>query len=50
MIKECEQNGWEFITGGFVDRIGPNGTFPKVHKYTDIWKVISKTLDFLDIQ
>jgi len=38
MIKECEENGWEFITGGFVDRIGPDGTFPKVHKYTDIWK------------
>ena len=38
MIKECEENGWEFITGGFLDRIGENGTFPKVHKYTDIWK------------
>ena len=37
MISECEKNGWEFITGGFVDRIGENGTFPEVSSLTDVW-------------
>ena len=37
MISECEENGWEFITGGFLDRIGENGTFPLVTQETDIW-------------
>ena len=38
MISECEDNGWEFITGGFLDRIGENGEFPLVTKETNIWK------------
>ena len=37
MISECEENGWEFITGGFLDRIGENGEFPLVTKETNIW-------------
>ena len=38
MISECEENGWEFISGGFLDRIGENGEFPLVTKETNIWK------------
>jgi len=38
MIEECETNGYEFITGGFIDRIGENGEFPFVDNNTDIWK------------
>lgn len=38
MIGECEENGWEFITGGFIDRIGEGGTFPLVTNKSDIWK------------
>ena len=37
MISECEENDWEFITGGFLDRIGENGNFPLVTQQTDIW-------------
>ena len=37
MISECEENDWEFITGGFLDRIGVNGNFPLVTQQTDIW-------------
>jgi hypothetical protein len=37
IISECEENNWEFITGGFVDRIGENGTFPEVSSLTDVW-------------
>ena len=38
MISDCEENGWEFITGGFLDRIGETGEFPLVTKETNIWK------------
>jgi len=38
MIGECEENGWDFITGGFLDRIGKGGTFPIVTNETNIWE------------
>jgi len=38
LITECDENGWEFITGGFLDRIGENGEFPLVKKETNIWE------------
>ena len=38
LIDECEENGWEFITGGFLDRIGEKGEFPLVTKETNIWQ------------
>jgi len=38
MIDGCEENGWEFITGGFLDRIGERGEFPLVEKDTNIWE------------
>ena len=41
MISDCEENGWEFITGGFLDRIGENGEFPLVTKETNIWSKFS---------
>jgi len=37
MIEQCEENGWDYITGGFIDRIGKDGTFPIVDAYTNIW-------------
>ena len=38
IIKDCEINNFEFVTGGFLDRIGPNGTFPKVTPDINIHK------------
>ena len=38
MISDCEENGWEFITGGFLDRIGERGEFPLVEVNTNIWE------------
>lgn len=38
MIQECEENGWEYITGGFLDRIGENGEFPTILPTTDLWQ------------
>ena len=36
IIEYCERNGYEFVTGGFLDRIGIDGTFPEVTRETDL--------------
>lgn len=38
LISECEENDWDFITGGFIDRIGENGEFPIVDRNSNIWE------------
>lgn len=38
IIKHCETNRYTFVSGGFIDRIGINGTFPKVTARTNIHK------------
>lgn len=38
LIRQCELHGYSFISGGFIDRIGINGTFPKVERDTNIHK------------
>ncbi len=36
IIEKCERKGYDFVTGGFIDRIGIDGTFPEVTAETDI--------------
>ena len=36
IIKHCETKGYSFVSGGFLDRIGNYGTFPKVDRDTNI--------------
>jgi len=36
IIEKCERKGYDFVTGGFIDRIGIDGTFPKVTRETNI--------------
>lgn len=38
IIEECEEFGYDFVTGGFLDRIGPEGTFPEVAPDINIHK------------
>jgi len=38
IVKNCEENGWEFVTGGFIDRLGNGGTFPEIYDESSIWK------------
>jgi len=33
IIKDCNDNGWEIVRGGFVDRIGTNGNLEKIEPY-----------------
>jgi len=38
IIDECEENGWEFVRGGFLDRIGEGGDFPKINNDSNVWE------------
>ena len=37
LILDCELNGWDIVRGGFIDRIGEGGTFPKIKDSESIW-------------
>jgi hypothetical protein len=38
IIEDCEKNGWELVRGGFIDRIGIDGTFPEINDKENIFK------------
>jgi len=38
IIKICDESGYEFVTGGFVDRIGRGGTFTEINDDTNLWE------------
>ncbi len=38
LIEDCEQNGWDIVRGGFVDRIGEGGSFPEIQPYKNIFE------------
>ncbi len=38
IISTCDRNGWELVRGGFIDRIGIDGTFPEINDNEDIFK------------
>jgi hypothetical protein len=37
LIYDCDENGWDLVRGGFIDRIGPDGTFPELAD-SSIWE------------
>lgn len=39
IIRDCDQNGWKYVTGGFIDRIGQNGVFPKIEPDSNLWEL-----------
>lgn len=38
IISDCEENGWDIVRGGFIDRIGVDGDFPKIEDDISIWE------------
>jgi hypothetical protein len=38
IILDCNRNGWELVRGGFIDRIGQTGDFPKINKKENIFE------------
>ena len=39
LIKDCEKHGWEYVSGGFIDRIGLEGTFPQIQPDSNLWEL-----------
>jgi len=37
LIYDCQENNWDIVRGGFIDRIGVDGTFPELNE-TSIWE------------
>jgi len=38
LISECNENGWDLVRGGFIDRIGPDGEFSELTEDESIFK------------
>ena len=38
LVNDCEQNGWEMVRGGFIDRIGEDGEFVELKDDVSIWE------------
>jgi hypothetical protein len=38
ITSACERNGWELVRGGFIDRVGQIGDFPKINKKENIFE------------
>ena len=38
LIKDCEENNWDIVRGGFIDRIGRGGEFSELVNNVSIWE------------
>ena len=38
LITECDDNGWDIVRGGFIDRIGRGGEFSELVDNVSIWE------------
>jgi len=38
LIRDCDENGWDIVRGGFIDRIGVDGEFSELKNNEDIFK------------
>ena len=38
LIYDCQENGWDIVRGGFIDRVGKNGEFVELKEKKSIWK------------
>jgi hypothetical protein len=38
LITVCEKNNWDLVRGGFIDRVGPDGTFPEITQNNTLWE------------
>lgn len=37
IADDCEKNGWDLVRGGFIDRLGEYGEFPRIRKNENIF-------------
>lgn len=38
LINTCDEHGYDLVRGGFIDRIGPDGTFPELQSEIPLWE------------
>jgi hypothetical protein len=38
LINECDDNGWDLVRGGFIDRVGRGGEFSELVDNVSIWE------------
>jgi len=38
LIYDCQENNWDIVRGGFIDRIGQGGEFPELKNDISIWE------------
>jgi hypothetical protein len=38
LINDCQENNWDIVRGGFIDRIGIGGEFSELKNDTSIWE------------
>ncbi len=38
LIYDCQENGWDLVRGGFIDRVGEDGGFPEIKKDISIFE------------
>jgi hypothetical protein len=38
LIYDCEENNWDIVRGGFIDRIGRGGEFSELKSDTSLWE------------
>ena len=38
LIQDCEENNWDIVRGGFIDRIGRGGEFSELKDDVSIWE------------
>lgn len=39
IIDDCEKNNWQYVSGGFLDRVGMDGTFPEIKPESNLWEL-----------
>jgi len=38
LVNECDENNWDLVRGGFIDRIGVNGEFSEIKSNVSLWR------------
>lgn len=38
LISDCDENGWDIVRGGFIDRIGKGGDFVELKSNISLWE------------
>lgn len=46
IIEDCEKNNFKFVRGGLIDKITPEGIFPEINEYDNLWDIFTMSSFF----